>query len=520
MESAGKVAEVVLLNGNVITMDANDTRAQAVAMRDGSIVAVGSKGEISQFIGEETRVIDLRGRTVLPGFIDAHSHLTHTGMLLSSIDLAEARSIEEVLDMIRAYAKKLPENKVLAGFRLDDSKYPENRYPTRFELDEVAPKHHVFLDHITAHSAVINTKSLRFLGLTGEEEGVDRNAGDGEPTGVVRDPIVMEVRFKLLNLMSDEDIKRAIRMAAEDASKVGLTTIHTMVEPLRGRDVRLIEEMSSELPVRVVLYRLVTGEIDKDIEVSPGKSGLKIVADGAIETHTAGLYQPYTDDPSTRGMMYYTQEWMNETVLKAHVAGIQLAIHCESETTIDQVLDAYENALTKHPRVDHRHRIEHYELATDEQNRRVAKLGVYLSMQPAFIYLWGGATGKYRQYLGDERTERAHAYNDLLELDVLIAGGSDSPVTSFNPIFGIHSLVNHPNANQRVDVHDALRIFTINGARIAFEEHKKGSIEVGKHADLVVLSNDPLICEADKIKDIEVLMTIVSGNTVYEKQPQ
>jgi hypothetical protein len=430
--------------------------------------------------------------------------------------LAEATSIREVLEIVRAYAKKLSENKILMGFRLSDSKLVESRFPTRFELDEVAPNHYVFLDHITAHSAVINTKSLQFLGLKGDEEGVDRDPNTGEIIGVVRDPIVPEVRFRLLNLMSDEDLKRAITMAAEDASKAGLTTIHTMAVVLRGRDLDLIAGVSRELPVRVVAYRLVSDNIDEDIKVARGKSGLKIVADGAIGTHTAGLYEPYTDDPSTRGMMYYTQDWMNETVMKAHLAGIQLAIHCESDTTIDQVLNAYEKALTKHPRVDHRHRIEHYELSTDEQNRRVAKLGILLSMQPAFIYLWGGA--KLSQYVGNERAKRAHTYNDLLKLGVLIAGGSDSPVTSFNPIFGIHSLVNHPNVNQRVGVRDALRIFTINGAKIAFEEHEKGSIEVGKYADLVVLSNDPLICEKDKIKDIEVLMTIVSGNTVYEKR--
>jgi predicted amidohydrolase YtcJ len=521
MESAGTVgAEIVLLNANVITMDPDDTRAQAIAVGNGKIVAVGSKEEISKLIGKETRIIDIRDKAVLPGFIDAHAHLTYTGIMLSSLDLSGARSISEVLDKVRVYVQELPENKVAVGFGLDEAKYPEKRYPTRFELDEVSPRHYVLIVHVTGHAAVVNTKSLRYLNLSGDEEGVDKDRDTGKMTGVVRDPIVLEINLKLMSLMSDEDLKRAISMAAEDALKVGLTTIHTMGEPLGERNMRLIEEMSGELPVRVLLYPFVTQNIDRDIEANPRKAGLKAMADGAIETHTAALFEPYTDDPATKGMLYYTQESMNELVLKAHEAGIQLAIHCESDESIEQVLNAYENALTKYPKEDHRHRIEHYELATEEQNRRVAKLGVSLCMQPAFIYLWGGADGKYIQYLGEKRMTRAHTYKSLLESGILIAGGSDSTVTEWNPIFGIHSLVNHPNINQRVTAHDALKIFTINGAKIAFEEHKKGSIEVGKFADLVVLSEDPLVCEPDKVKDIDVMMTMVAGNIVYAKQPQ
>jgi hypothetical protein len=361
--------------------------------------------------------------------------------------------------------------------------------------------------------------------LSPNEEGVDKDHDNGEPTGVVRDPGVYPTRVKLMNLRSDEELKQATRIAAKHAAKAGLTTIHTMGEPLGERNTRIIDEIIKELPVRVLLYwrhskEETTGDTNKDIEEARTRAGLKVIADGAIETHTAALFEPYSDDPSTKGMLYHTQESMNELVLKAHEAGIQLAIHCESDASIEQVLDAYENALRKHPRKDHRHRIEHYELATEEQHRRVARLGVALAMQPSFIYLWGGSDGKYRQYLGEERMKRAHTYKRLQELGITVAGGSDCPVTPWNPILGIHSLVNHPDVNQRVGVRDALKVFTMNGAKIAFEERTKGSIEVGKFADLVVVSSDPLVCEPGKIKDIDVLMTIVSGNMVHAKEPE
>lgn len=510
-------AETVLVNANVITMDCSNSRAQAVAVRDGKILAVGSKEDVSRSIGKTTKIIDVKGKTVLPGFIDAHAHLTYTGLFLSSLDLFGVQSVKELLEKVREYAGRLPEGKLLLGFGLDDAKYPEKRYPTRFELDEVAPNHFALIVHVTAHSSTVNTKSLEYLGLSGNEPGVDKDHETGRPTGVLRDPVIETDHPKLMGLMTDNDLKQAIGMAAADAAKVGLTTIHTVGEPLGTRNVRILEELAGQLPVRVVLYPFVTGDIAKDIESTPTKTGLKALADGAIETHTAALFAPYNDDPSTKGMLYYTQESMNDLVLKVHKAGLQLAIHCESDTTIDQVLDAYETSLRKLPKKDHRHRIEHYELSTSEQNRRVAGLGVYLSMQPAFIYLWGGKEGKYKEYLGEERMKRAHTYNDLLKLGIVIAGGSDSPVTRWNPIFGIHSLVNHPNVEQRVSMKDALRMFTVNGAKIAFEEHEKGSIEVGKFADLVILSNDTYASNPEEIREIRVLMTIVAGNTVYEK---
>lgn len=506
---------MVLLNAKVITMDHNNTTAEAVAIKDGRIIAVGSNEKIMQFIGETTKIIHLDGKAVLPGFIDTHMHLTFTGLALVSLDLHEVKSLKEILEKLREYAKNIPKGKLILGFRLDETKYAEKRLPTRFELDEVAPDHYVAIMHVAMHSCVVNTKALRYLNLSINEPGVDIDEKTGEPTGIIRDPIIMYVLNRIFEMISDDDFERAMKIAAKEALKVGLTTVHTMGEPLGERTNKIMEEIADKLPLKIIRYPFITGDIENDIKNAPKKGGLKVLADGAFEAHTAALFEAYTDDPSTRGKLYFTQEEMNELVLRVHKAGLQLAIHCESEASIEQVLNAFENALREHPRADHRHRIEHYELPGANQNMRVAKLGVCLSMQPAFIYLWGRSGEKYEQFLG-ERVNKMHPYKSLLELGILVSGGSDSMVTPMNPIFGIHSLVNHPNVNQRISVYEALQIFTINGAKIAFEEKEKGTIEPGKFADLVVLSEDPTSLEPCKIKDIRVLMTIVNGRIVYQ----
>lgn len=507
---------MVLLNAKVITMDHNGTTAEAVAIKKERIVAVGSNEKITQFIGEATKILHLNGKVVLPGFIDTHMHLTFTGLALASLDLYEMKSLKEILEKLRARAKTIPEGKLILGFRLDETKYVEKRFPTRFELDEVAPDHYVALLHVTGHACVVNTKTLRHVNLPFNEPGVDKDGNTGEPTGTIRDPILMPVLNRIFEMISDDDFRRAMKIAAEEAVKVGLTTIHTMGEPAGERTNKILKEIADELPVKIIFYPFITSDIDKGIKNAPKKGGLKVFADGAFENHTAALFEQYTDDPSTKGMLYFTQEEMNEIVLKVHKAGLQLAIHCESEASIEQVLNAYENALREYPRADHRHRIEHYELPAEDQNMRVAKLGVSLSMQPAFIYFWGRPGEKYEQLLG-ERVKKMHPYKTLLELGILVSGGSDSMVTPMNPLLGIHSLVNNPNVTQRVSIYEALKIFTINGAKIAFEEKEKGTIEPGKFADLVVLSEDPTLVKPDKIKDIDVLMTIINGRIVYQK---
>ncbi|MGD1118827.1 MAG: amidohydrolase family protein, partial [Dehalococcoidales bacterium] len=243
------------------------------------------------------------------------------------------------------------------------------------------------------------------------------------------------------------------------------------------------------------------------------------LVDGSHEGRTAAMYEPYTDDPTTLGMLYHTDEELYDFVEKVHRAGCQISIHAESDRSIDQVLWAYEKVLEKYPRKDHRHRIEHFETVTMKQLKRVARLGVIVAMQPMFIPCAEGPNlDYYRLWIGDERVKRTNVYRSILNEGILISGGSDTPVTRVNPLGGIHVLANHPLKEQRIDVHEAIEIFTINGAIIGFEEDKKGNIEPGKLADFVVLSDDPYRVPKDKIGNIKVEMTIVGGKVVYENE--
>jgi predicted amidohydrolase YtcJ len=238
------------------------------------------------------------------------------------------------------------------------------------------------------------------------------------------------------------------------------------------------------------------------------------LTDGSVEGRTAALYEPYTDDPATLGMLHHSDEELYDFVEKVHKAGCQISLHAESDRAIDQVLWAYEKVLEKYPRKDHRHRIEHFEIATMKQIRRVARLGVALAMQPMFIPVCEGPNLDYYRSLIGERVKRTHIFRSILDEEI---GGSDSPVTRMNPLGGIHALVNHPLEEQRIDIYEAIEVFTINGAKIGFEEDIKGSIEAGKYADLVVLSADPYRIPRGNIEDIQVEMTIVGGKIVHQK---
>ena len=511
IENIKEVADLVLINANVITMDEKDTRARAIAVKGDRISFVGSDEEVKQLISKETRVMDLKGKTVLPGFIDTHVHFLQTGLgLIRGVDLWEVRSVKEILDKVAAFKERIPKGELIRGIRLDESRIHEKRFPTRWELDEVAPDHYVIISNVEGHSCSVNTKTLKCLNLPGEAKGVDKDPKTGKPTGVLRDPAVFSADRLSDELDSDEICKKAIKAAAEEATRVGLTTVHAM-EGTRG--INLLLGQAKNLPARIKLFEFAetADDVDKIIKRHMPDIGVKIIIDGAFGAHTGALFEPYTDDPSTKGTLIFTDEELNKMVLKAHKAGLQLAIHAVGDAALEQLLDAYENLLKNHPKVDHRHRIEHFELPTKDQIKRTAELEVTLAMQPQHMYLFN-----YKEFIGD-RVERGHPYRAILEKDILVAGGSDSLVAPMDTLFCIHCLVNMPYPGQRIGVKDAVKINTINGAKMGFEEKEKGTIEVGKLADLVVLSDDFYAAKPDNIQDIRVLLTIVGGKIVYQK---
>jgi predicted amidohydrolase YtcJ len=266
------------------------------------------------------------------------------------------------------------------------------------------------------------------------------------------------------------------------------------------------------LPVRVVCYNqnMDLGEVRR---LGLPRVGGCICADGAFEAHTAALFEPYSDQPENYGALTYSQEVMDRFVLEAHREGLQIAVHCESERAIEQVLAAMEKALRAHPRADHRHRIEHLELPTYNQIARMAAAGIMAAMQPAFIPAFIGSQGMqgYAPLLGTARLRRLHPYRTLRDHGIPVCGGSDSPVTPYNPLAGVQAAVLHPNPDERLTIHEALELFTVAAAWSAFEEAQKGSLAPGKLADLVVLERDPFAVAADEIAAIRVDRVFVGG---------
>jgi predicted amidohydrolase YtcJ len=304
------------------------------------------------------------------------------------------------------------------------------------------------------------------------------------------------------------------------AMRRGITTLHALDGgDLGPGDTRVIWHHRDRLPIRVVCYNQ-SMDLEEVRELGLPRVGGCICSDGAFEAHTAALFEPYADQPDNYGTLTFSQEVMDDFIRDAHRSGRQVAVHCESERSIEQVLWAMEKAIRAFPRADHRHRIEHLELPTANQIHRMAAAGIMAAMQPAFIPAFIGAAdlSLYEVLLGRTRLKRVHPYRTLLDAGVPICGGSDSPVTPYNPLAGIQAAVAHPNPDERVSLTEALRMFTTTAAWSAFEEDVKGCIAVGKLADLVVLAEDPYQLPADAIGDIVVQGVCIGGRWYWTKE--
>ena len=499
---------LLLWNGNVITMDDDHPRAEALLITDGRITAVGSSEEVRRLKGEGWESIDLHGKTVLPGFIDTHVHLMATASVSAGIDLSEARSVEEVLEKVDERVQTTPPGEWILGYFI--THLSDRGMPTRYDLDRVSKNHPIRLAHRNGHLHSLNTRAIEILRVSSDLEGVEKMSG--EITGVIRDPAVQSLPHPGAHL-GEHERRKALEVASQSILKKGVTTLHALDGgPRNPGAIPFLLSMEKQLPIKVVLYNqtMVAEEV---LGLGLPRIGGCISLDGAFESHTAALFEPYADEPDNYGTLNFTQEQISDFVLEAHQAGLQAAFHCEADRAIEQVLYAYERALRLFPRKDHRHRIEHFELPTESQMERVARAGILAAMQPSFLpaFFFRGGVERYERFLGRARLKRIHPYRTMLSSGILIAGGSDSPVTRIDPLLGIEAAATHPHADERLTVLEAIKMFTINAAKFAFEEDQKGSIEPGKAADLVVLSEDPFAVDPERIGKISVLMTLVDG---------
>jgi predicted amidohydrolase YtcJ len=513
MSSSGNV---VIRNANIVTMNPRQPHAKALAVRDGRIVAVGSWEEVAPYT-EGLAVLDLTGQTVLPGFIDTHTHFLWTALSLAALDVSGGNDHASLEAIIRQAAAETPPGKLIFGMGFTEYALEiEQPSPIIQTLDAAAPENPVFLMGITGHTSAANTRALELLAPPDGTPGVICDASR-QPNGLLADRanILAWERFGV-SFGAGARASEMISQAEEKALSVGLTTLHALEGGSISEDVTITDLLITmpTLRLRLVLY-YQTMDVDRVVKLGLPRIGGCILLDGDVGPHTAALSEPYADDPTCYGTLYYTQEEVDAFVLKAHKAGLQVAMHAVGDSAVEQALAAYEAALDAHPRDDHRHRIEHCEIIREEQIERARRRGVALAIQPPFNHYWPH-TGYYSS-LGEERAWKVDPVHSLIRPGLLIAGGSDSTVTPLGPLIGVHAAVGHSNPAERIGVREALELYTINAAHMAFQEQDRGSLETGKLGDIVALSEDPFGVEPGKIKDIPVEMTIVGGQIAYKR---
>lgn len=535
-------ADLVMTNGKIVTLNPKDEIAEAVAVKDGRIVVTGSVKEIETFVDNSRSVIDLAGKTVTPGFVESHCHPSMAGLnICFEVDVKQAASIDDIITLLQQKAQQLPRGNWVKGFGYNDQRLKEKRHPTRRDLDRATLDHPIFLGRTDGHLAVANSTALKLAGIsknTADPAGgrLDRDSQSGEPTGVLRELAQTMVKA-LIPPYTVSDFKEGILAACHQLASWGITSFH---DAAVGREAMLAyQELLTEnkLPLRVGMmipgiplleFRGYLDElITMGIKAGFGNDRLKIygtkfMCDGSMSGWTAALYEPYANEPDELGITVVPQDELTAGIVEAHKAGLRPVTHAIGDRAIDIVLDAIELALKERPDPNHRMSIEHCSLPTAEAIDRMKQLGVLPSSSVGFIYELGPA---HLLGLGPQRIKSYFPHKTYLEKGIISVGNSDWFVTSGNIAQQIYSVVTRTSytgevvgAEQAIPVKEALRLYTINGAYASFEEEIKGSIEPGKFADLAVLDRDILSIPADEIKDMQVEMTLVGGEIIFQRE--
>jgi predicted amidohydrolase YtcJ len=524
-------ADLVLTDGNVLTMNSFKSHAKAIAIRKDRIVKVGTNREISRWIGKKTKKITLKGRTVVPGFIDTHIHVADFGKFLTWVDLRAVKSIKEMQTSLKKRAKKTHKGKWIIGHGWDQNRFSERRLPTNHDLDVASRENPVILFHQCGQLCVVNSKALELAGVTKQTSvtsggAIDKNAETGELTGVLRDNATNLV-WKMVPEPSEGELVEAAGLACEKIVEAGVTSVHWMVLSLI--EVSIIQKLRAQnrLPLRVYVIipvNLLDDVIGSGLHKNFADNALRvggavIFADGYLAARTAALFQPYSNSPAARGRLLCTQEEMNASAMEIRKASLQLVIHAMGDKAVDAALITIEETSMGAQVKDLRDRIEQAAVLNEGLLRRMNKQRVIVSVQPRVIdsefSVWSAT-----DHLGPERTRWLYPLKTLLKEGIKVIGGSDCPMAPLSPLLGIQAAVAREFfPEERFTVDEALRIYTVDAAYASFEESVKGSIEEGKLADLAVISRDPRTVSPNEIEHIRVEMTVVGGKVVYPKSP-
>jgi predicted amidohydrolase YtcJ len=524
--------ELILYNGNIITINDRQPRAEAIAVANGRFLAVGTNEKVQALATGKAKKINLEGQTVVPGFIDAHTHPAEAGLLhLRQVD-CDLRSIAEIQRAIRERASKTPAGQWVLGFKYDDTKTSDGRPLTLKDLDAAAPQHPVRISHRGGHTAYVNALGYSRAGVsedTPDPPGgrFDRDPATGKLNGRISERATDVLDRAIPATYSRDDYREAVKLISKMMSRAGVTSAHDawgVHDYLRGyQDAHEAGELSTRIYC-LIHYKEIDRMLAAGIRTGFGNEwvrvgGMKMVADGSISERTAWLSQPYAGRPNDFGIQVMTEQELYENGRKAHEADWQIGVHANGDRAIDMVLRVYERLQRERPRRNPRFRLEHCTVVNDSLVQRIKAVGAIPTPFAAYVYYHGE---KMREY-GPERLEHMFALRSFLDAGIRVAPGSDYPPGPFEPMMALQSSVTRTDINgnvwgakQRVTVEEVLRVQTLHGAYASFEEHKKGSIERGKLADLVVLGRDPLQEEPLALVKIPIERTMVGGRWVFE----
>jgi predicted amidohydrolase YtcJ len=535
----GRRPLLLLLNGAIHTMDGAMPRASALAVDRGSgrILAVGDDADIRSLTGPLTETLDLQGRTALPGFIDAHTHLAMYAQGRLDVDLRGARSEDEAVGLVAARAAHTPEGAWIRGEGWDKTAWPVDRFPSKRSLDATVPRHAVALRDHSRHAVWVNSEALRRLGITAATPdppgGRIGHVADGEPDGMLYENARALVDATAEPPSDDLMLAELQRVLAELSAR-GVTGIHNIED---ARSLRLMQRLHREgaLPLRVLLYiprAALPQAIRLGVQAGFGDdflrfAGVKLFMDGALGPQTAAMFDPYEGDAANRGMLTMTADETVGTVAQAAEGGIGVAIHAIGDRAVHQALDGIEAALQAHanepdrPLPARRFRVEHVQLATPEDVARMARLGVIASVQPFHAV---ADRDKAERHWG-ARYRRAYAYRTLREAGVSLALGSDVPVDTADPLRVLHAAVTRTDdqapdrpawvPDQALTVQQALWSYTVGAAYAGGQEAQQGTLAPGRLADLVVLDEDPFTIPRERLAQLQVAATLVGGEVVH-----
>jgi len=551
-ERDGLFPDVLYLNGPILSMDGKHSRYEAVATLGDKIVALGAQAVIQKLAGPTTRVVDLAGKTMVPGLNEPHNHFAMYGVYalrlvnLQSPPIGPVSGMKDLIEVLRERAGKTPKGEWVYGRGYDDTLMAEQRHPTRHDLDQASTEHPIYITHVSGHLSVANSKALALAGVTkdtvGPQGGVIRKDPEtSDPDGVLEEMPAQALVFRHLPPLTMDLRLEAMARAAGDYLKTGVTSCSDagVAFPGVGSPAEIVAYQGAMgqglVPIRMTMMvgvefllgadgkspSFVTGFGNDHLKIGPAK----IIVDGSIQGYTGWLAKPYhvpfKGDSSYRGYPVTGPDKLNQLVLEAHKAGCQIAAHGNGDAAIDAILDAYQTAQKEFPRPDARHRIEHCQMAREDQLDRMVELGVSPSFFASHTYYWGDRHKAI--FMGPERAKRISPLKSALKRGIKFTFHSDCPVTPVSPLFCVFAAVNRITRNGEVlgpefclTPEEALRAVTIDAAWQTFDEKIKGSIEMGKLADFTILAENPLAVSPEKIKDIKIEEVIIGGKSIYQ----